>query len=239
MPKKKDDERALTTGSENLPAFLQDAGTGRGQEKIEANDLQMPRIKLLQPLSPEAEDGDNQAGDMLNSLTHENYGKELTFIPIVHFKSRIYWKPREEGGGILCSSMDAQRPNKTEYAKSCGECDKKNWDNETKTAPECVIYYNFIVIPEGTNVPVALSMEKTKLKAAKKLISLAKYAGGNLDMFAKKYKITTKKEKNDRGSWFTYVVDPVGYVTEAEYKGAEAAYESLKGIAIPIDQENI
>lgn len=239
---KKKEEKSLVPTSERaltVPDYLKREETGRGLENVNKTDLVLPRIKLLQPLSPEVtgEEKKGEAGHLFNTLTLQDYGASLIFIPITHFKSRIYWKSREEGGGMQCSAQDGLHPNTQEYSEVCTGCDLAKWHNDAENkAPECTIYYNFAIIVEGETTPVALSMERTKIKAAKKLISLASLAG-KLDIFGKKYKIATVKEKNKKGVWYNYVIEPVGYVTAEEFKNAELAYQSLKDIAVAIEQD--
>lgn len=241
MPKNEKDEQSLVPSNSNLPDFLRAKGKSRGHENIDKSDLVLPRIKLLQPLSPEIDKGFT-AGDLINSLTGESYGKKMTIIPIIHFKSRIYWKEREEGGGMLCSAHDALHPSRTEFAPNCSMCTLKDWNNSAKTAkdkaPKCVIYYNFAVLINNSPMPVALSMERTKIRIAKKLLSLAAYSGGQLDMFARKYEVITEKVKNEQGTWYNYNISPAGFVSEEEFQRAEAVYESLKDLALSVEQEN-
>lgn len=225
MPKKKD-EKEMVVSESNVPDVVRDKGMG--QETLDDENQQLPRVKLLQPLSPEVEDGDCKPGQMVNSLTGDNYGKELVFQPLMRLKSRIMWKPREEGGGILCSSNDGIRPRNTEYAEECLKCPKGKWND--KTPPECVEYINYLILPEGAEMPVILPMEKTKLKAAARLKSLIRYKGTSKSVFDFKYKISTRKEENNKGSFFVYSIDPSGEASAEEKDAAKAWYLTLKGI---------
>jgi len=244
MPKKKEEKSLVpATSSKDLtvPDYLKREETGRGLENVDKTDLVLPRIKLLQPLSPEVtgEEKKGEAGHLFNTLTMQDYGASLIFIPVTHFKSRIHWLPREDGGGILCSAQDGlhQTTSGDVGIGLCTDCELAKWHNDAENkAPECTIYYNFAIIVEGETTPVALSMERTKIKAAKKLLSLASLAG-KLDMFGKKYKITTVKEKNKKGVWYNYAIEPVGYVTAKEFKIAETTYESLKNLTVTIEQD--
>lgn len=244
----KDLVSTVETSISNVPDYLKHEGVGRGRENVDQTDLVLPRIKLLQPLSPEvqeANEGDAkvEAGHLFNTLTQQDYGPSIIFIPVIHFKSRIYWRNREEGGGIQCAAQNGVNPVATSedtFAKVCTECTLPNWKNDAEIgedkAPKCTIYYNFAIIIDGETNPIALSMERTKVKTAKKLLSLITYTG-NLDMFAKKYKIGVTKEKNKRGTWYNYTIEPVGFVSPEEFKLAEAAYQSLKSLALSVEQE--
>lgn len=239
---KKKEEKAMVpaTKQEMVPAYLQ-GGEGRGKENVDKSDLILPRLKLLQPLSPEVQDEEKKGvqGHMINTLTRQDYGSSIIFTPIVHFKSRILWRGRDDEASdrILCSAADGLHPTTEEYAKLCTQCKEQQWNNdEVDKAPRCTIFYNFVVIIDGEITPIALSMEKTKIKTAKKLLSLITHTG-NLDMFAKKYKIGITKEQNKKGIWYNYDITPVGFVSAEEFKVAEAAYQSLKNLAVSVDHE--
>jgi hypothetical protein len=246
----KKDENLPELKQDFTPAFLQQ-GSGRGKENISKDDLTLPRVKLLQPLSPEVSLNEEKPGTMINSITGKNYGKELEFIVINHFKSRIYWKDREEGGGIACAAPDAVHPRtltgkivvddaELDVPESCAACLLKDWNNDVDAenrAPRCTAYYNFPILIAGEASPVVLSMERTKIKAARKLLSLAAYSGGNYDIFARKYQLSVIIEKKNDVTWFSYDVKAIGFVTEAEYKQAEAVYLSLKNVIVQVDAE--
>lgn len=251
MTKKNEEEKAMTVHGETLPDFLRGKETGRGKENMDREDLTIPRIKLLQPMSPEVdeEDSEHRPGTLMNSITGHNYGKSIVFIPLLHSKSRMLWRDREDGGGIQCSAADALHPREcvmttlndeeVKTGPTCAQCKLKDWNNAAATdrekAPKCTLYYNFPIVIVGEREPVVLTMERTKTKAARKLLSLAAYTGGNYDIFAKKYKLTVIKDKKNDNQWFNYSIEPVGFVSETEYKAAESLYNSLKNVIIEAD----
>lgn len=204
-------------------------------------DLLLPRVKLLQPMSPEVLEQGATAGHMVNSITKEDYGEEMKIIPLLHFKNRIKWGDREKGGGIECSS-DNGKVSRPEFGGlSCLTCKEQKWNNEAKKEtdrkPTCTLYYSFPCIPEGSDLPIGVSMERTKIKIAKKLLSIARYAGGNLDLFAKKYRLYVTKEKGPKGMYYNFDIEPVGFTSAYDYKMAEAMYKGLLGVTVKVDVE--
>jgi hypothetical protein len=239
-----------------VPDYIKQGAKGRGLENVNKEDLILPRIKLLQPLSPEVADKGMKEGHFINSLTGADYGDSITFIAITHFKSRIYWQDRDEGGGMLCSSDNAAIPRDLnapgEIAKSlkmtgfkkpssCDDCPFRDWDNEAAKEkdqkPKCTIFYNFPAIVSGDSIPVAISMDRTKIRAAKRLLSMSTYMGSNIDMFAKMYKITAVKEKKDQYTYYNMVVEPAGFVSQEQFKLAEGLYDSFKKMTLRVEQE--
>jgi hypothetical protein len=238
----------------DAPAYVKQGN--RGKENIDRTDFVIPRIKLCQALTPEVVAGKAKAGDMLNSLSGEHYGTSLEFIPLLHFKSRMFWQDREDGNAVLCSSDDAKSPKDINAAPKiakklkilkfpatmelCTNCQFKNFDetedSDKKKRPKCTMYYNFPVLIKGDNSPSALTMSRTKLKVGKTLCTLA--VQGNVDMFAKRYKLSTKLEKGDKYSYYNFVVEPIGWASEEEYKLAEALNASFKNMNAVIDTEH-
>lgn len=215
---------------------------GRGFENLERGDILLPRVTLLQPLSPEVTEGGHKAGTMFLNLSSRSLGREVLITPVLHFRSRIKWHPRDEGGGIDCSSPDARVPVTDKYAKECAACPHKEWDNEAKTkrdqAPACTLYENFVVLLPGEANPVVLPMERTKVRAAKKFYSMAALKGG--DMFNFTYKLSTVQEKNADGqAYFNYLVADVGKVTTgAERVAAGKIWEALRQVTIKVEAEH-
>ena len=207
------------------------ASKGRGFESIERQDILIPRLSLLQALSPAVVNEVAKVGTIHVSLSGVNYGNEVVICPILHFRSRIKWTPRDDGGGIECSSPDAKRPLSTIICESCGECKCKDWDedakNEKDKAPECTLYENFLVLVGNSTEPILLPMEKTKAKCAKKFYSMA--ALKNADMWAYTYKLSAVKDKNKKGDvFFNYAITDLSKKTDPKrMELCEQFYNSL------------
>ena len=89
-----------------IPSWMQD-DAGLGTEAIGTDAMEMPRVKLLQALSPELDDNEAlRAGMWFHTITEEEYGKELTIIPCYSTLSYILWRPQDDGGGILARADD-------------------------------------------------------------------------------------------------------------------------------------
>jgi len=75
-------------------------------------------------------------------------------------------------------------------------------------------------------MPLILSFEKTSFKAGNQLLSLAKFAGVN--SFARKYKLVSKKSKNDSFQWFSFDVLQDGKPTDEEYQKAKSWFNEYR-----------
>jgi len=231
--------------SKEVPAYLmkKDGEAARGFENVRKEDLQLPRLKLLQALSPEVADGKGKAGDILNSLSDQNYGNELTFIPIISSYSRVYWESKERDAEILCSSDDGLVPSprvENPPAESCATCPNSKFQKDKKTGKEnpplCTEFYNFPVLVNGRE-PAGLAFSRSKINVAKRMMSKAVYAGKGMDLFGLKFKLRTKSERSSKGDYFNFDIVGLGYASEAEYKEAESFYNSLKNKLVTIHQE--
>ncbi len=243
-------EGALEKAGAQVPAYLQ-KDKGAGMEKVTKEDLILPRLKLLQPLSPEVQEEDSEvkAGQMVNSIDSSlNYGTEVLITPVLFFKSRIRWTPRTEDAppdapkGMECTSIDSltARDSKGltkagEPTADCAKCVHQAFSADGKP-PRCSLYMNFASLIDGQ--PVVVSMEKTKIPTAKKILTMASMlGGGGLAVFAGQYRLSTKKMKNDKGTFFVFDVEPAGYTPEDVFTKAKAAYEGLKSSIIVVDQD--
>ena len=175
-------------------------------------DLIMPRAKLLQALSPEIQDGGEglSQGNIINSITQEKLPEE--FIPIFAFKNYARFNPRKKEDPNFNSEF---APGELIWKSS----DPEDFRVQAETVfgpngetPLAVTFLNFFSYFPGANTPLVVSFSKTSYKAGKQLLSMAKWAGG--DMFSRKYKLTTHKESNDSGTYFVLRVAVLGENTE-------------------------
>jgi len=224
-----------------LPDYIRKSA-GRGMEGVSREDLVLPRIKLLQVLSPEFSEGKGKPGEMVNSLTGENYGTEMIFIPVLHYKNRFLFGERTPGAQILCGSDDGILPN-TQYgpvkSKECVECPLQGWTEGKKgepQRPECALFYNFVILKDG-KTPIGLSLGSSKIKVAKKLLSTVRYLGPNLDLFSLKFVLKTRLEKTGKGEFFNFVIDPRGFASKEEFAFAAEVYASLSKVKVSIERE--
>jgi len=89
--------------SKDLPSHAS-KGEGLGNEFIKAEHLQTPRVKQLQVMSHEVDENHSEflegakPGDFFNTITRENYGKEMYIINIKFTEEFVIWRKRERGG---------------------------------------------------------------------------------------------------------------------------------------------
>lgn len=99
---------ATVNPSANLPAHLQ-GGKKAKLGNLDNSDRIVPRVKLLQAISPEVAESNQpgaKAGVFWHTLAGESLGERLKFVPIVIRKTIALWSPRNDDRGILARSSD-------------------------------------------------------------------------------------------------------------------------------------
>lgn len=232
--------------SEESQVTLRKSGHGDSpagfDEVDERSEIIMPRIAVLQALSEMVVEGKGSMGQLANSLTKENFGNEVLFIPLFLFKTRIQFKI---GEGMVMMSRDNQFVTvaKGEFAKYQGEPIENvpgiEWNGDK--APSFNLVYNFPILIPGRmhEFPLCLTMMRTGAKEAKKFISMARVS--NEDFFSKVYKISTKIEKNDKGTYAVPVIEVARRATNEEYsiarKQFEILYKRKEDISVDLNEE--
>lgn len=183
-----------------------------GQTNLGAGDFVPPRVKVVQAMSAEATADPplGKVGDLYNTLTGENYGKSLEFIPIQPFKQRVFLvrderrptieealgAPLSEGNGLKCRSLDMYQ-GIGEPGILCNECPLAKWGPQNQP-PLCTETYNVAAMNELGDL-VFLSFAKSSAKVGKRMFSMLRLS--HAQPWTKVYSMTTRKQTNDRGTF--------------------------------------
>ncbi len=211
--------KEVANTSNNVPAYIKQ-DSARGNENVTNDDLQLPRLDVLQALSPQINKKKDQyiegaeAGMLFNTLTGELYGDSVHITPVSFVKRFLVWVDRKqdnEGGlrGVFDTMEEAER-------SIAGDPDESKLEI-VPTAEHLVLF------DDGTEV--ILSMAKSKAKVSRKFNSLVRLNGG--DRFSRRYKITTVDDKGPLGEFQNIAISNDGYPAEDVYFKAEALYEAM------------
>jgi hypothetical protein len=209
---------------------------------LEQEDVTIPRIVILQGLSPEVTEGRGKPGEFFIKGLERNLGDDpVEIVILMRSKSRIRWQDLTLGGGILCQSRDS-KTGTGDPGGSCESCPHSAWTGTGK--PTCDLYQNLIVVLRQDEdwFPVALSGNRTKLKALKNLNSLLlTELAKQRPLFAKSYSLESVNKTSSKGlKYFSYRISPANnnaMIPQEEQQRAYAIYNSLKGKTIDIVQE--
>lgn len=224
-------EHALVK-NENLPAFLQDKGTQRrGTEDVGADDIVIPRLELVQALSPCRKKNDPayiegaEEGLLFNSLTRELYGSSVEVIPVKFRKEYLIWKDRKKGGGFRGSFPT--------------ELEAEQARRQLEDGEDCEVLDTGVMfclrVDGGRLEEIVVAMAKSRMKTARKWNSLIRLT--QHDSFAKRYEISAVQEKNSNGDdYWNIAVKPLGFVDENQYKSAEELYRVIESGGVVADR---
>lgn len=235
MAKEKKDQ-LVTVGSESLatrdrPEYLETKGKSReGLEDIKREDLILPRLSICQSMSPQRKKSDPlfikelEEGDFFNSVTEQIYGAGmLRVIPLLFRKSRLYFKKMEEGGGLLCQSMNGINGGRLN-PESCDLCLKSHWGDDGEK-PECTLLYNFPSVLLPAFELIVVSMKVTSLKTARQWLTLWRIK--DRDARAGVYELRAVETKNNFGTFYIFNVKPARWASEKEFDVASQIYHSI------------
>lgn len=224
-------EGALILQGDKIPAselaHLQ-TGTVRGNENVKTEDLVIPRLEVVQGLSEAVQTGKPgyiegaKQGDLINSVTNENYGKEV-FVVNVHFaKLWLVWKDYNKGGGFFGAFPDpeaaAERLAEVVKAREALEEDLESIDTPQHLC--------LLVKPDGRVEEIILALAKTKAKVSRAWNTMIRLTGR--DRFGKVYRVTTAMEKNKKGQeYWNFVVADAGFPAKPLFQRAENLHKSI------------
>lgn len=222
--------KETTLGLANVPM---------GFEDEDAGDMIIPRVKIIQTLSPERKDKLANEGDIINSLTIDKLNGKV-FVPVFKFNNNIKWKERSEGGGILCTARDGKTGQCGDgTTKLCKICKANEFDN-TKTGkdaqPKCTKYINFFGFIAGERVPLILNFSKTSYNEGKKMYSLAKVTMQNMWNYG--YTLNEKLVSKASNEWYIIQVAGAGATTEEDRAFALDLYKNFRDMDLKFDIED-
>lgn len=204
-------------------------GMPLGFEDDDANDIIIPRVKVIQTLSPERKDKIANEGDIINSLTKEKLNGKV-FIPVFKFNNNIWWRDRSEGGGIRCIARDGKlgtmSDGTTLLCASCKRCEFDNTKQGKESLPTCTKYINFFGFFAGERMPIILSFAKTSYNEGKKLYSLAKVTMQNMWNYG--YTLNEKLQAKGGNEWFICVPTPAGATEESDREFGLSLYKMYR-----------
>lgn len=235
------------TPDQMLPAEYADMLANDANEGLATNaaDYAIPFIVIAQKGSPQvnqnkAEYIDGLATGMaFNTVTGEIFEdvivspktpnpKGLIVVPVAYERKKIEWKDREKGNGGLVAIHDVgYNPKTTRDAKGRDVLENGNILADTAQ------HYVLLVDPEsGFFEQAMLSMTSTQLKKSRiwntlmsKVVLQGKNGPFTPATFASMYKITTVYEDNDKGDWYGWKIERLGFLDLSKQK---AVYDAAK-----------
>ncbi len=209
--------------SGGLPAeFVSELDTGAtGLDQVTAKDIIIPRITILQKLSPQLEPRksefikDAQAGDFCDVALGDLF-KELVLLPCYFATVYLEWGAKRGDGLIHNHGLDAsvlkkcKRDDQGKYitSKELGAERDGNFIAETATW--------FMINLTAGGRRSFLPLSSTNLKASRKLMTMitnqriSRGDGTEFQppIFYRSFKVSMTHEANEKGDWFGWKFEP-------------------------------
>ena len=227
-----------------LPANIMNdfaAFAGEGMDSISTDDMQIPFLRILQPLSPEINKTDAKfikgasAGDLFNTVTGQTWDgdKGCIVVPCGYTVKFLEFGRRESGGGFFGEI----NPNDPDIANTQrdGAAEILPSGNELVRSAQHLV---MIVDPEtGVTQQAICDMKKTQLKVSKRWntqLKMVKYQGPNgmfsPPMWGTAWRLSVVGESNDKGSWYNFAVENVQptEVPQSVFAEAKEFFQSFR-----------
>jgi hypothetical protein len=219
-----EEQSALVATEAQLPAFMR-GKAGAGMEQIRPEDVEVPRLKLLQALSPELKIAEHlKAGHWFHSVAEIGMGRSVRVVPLYADQSYILWRPRKSGGGILARAMDGihwSPPDSVfnvkldsgkevtwKTASTVAKSGLAEWGSTDPTDPNshpaATRMYNLVVLPlDHLELgPAVVTMQRASIRVARKLFSRLKLVTATAPLYGLLFDLAAEETKNAAGQEF-------------------------------------
>ena len=217
------------------PDFMGDKA--RGNEDVSAADLTIPRIDIIQDLSPQHKPNKAEyiegaaVGMIFNTATNALYGDRIHIVPVYFRKEYIIWKDQKAGGGF----KGAFRTMTEAEAELTGLEDAAQCEIVDTAQQFCLLVH-----PDSTaEAPIleqaVMSMSKSKMKPNRQLNTMIAASGG--DRFERMYEAQVVEAQNAAGQdYFNWKVIQRGFVNQLIFEAAEKFYDTIKSGALDVSR---
>lgn len=215
----------------DIPEYLRGAiGSNAGQENVGVDDLIIPRLSLVQSLSPVRDEQDPayidgiKEGDIYNALTSEFWRGSVDVVPVMYRREYQIWANRKLVGNSTAGfhgSYDSMDVARSELQNRVNAKPDLSGKLEILEVP---VFFVLVVSGDGISEAV-ISFPRTKSKVARKWNSLIRLGG--MSSYAKLYKLKSVVEKNDQGKFYNYGVDAGGFVTAEIFERAKDLHQQI------------
>jgi len=231
-----------------LPAHLaqyQKAKIGN----VDSTDRVIPRIKLMQAISPELVDfPDAKAGQFWHTIAQQNLGPKIRAIPIIIRKSFVLWAPRNDERGILARAMDGIHwdPADAEFSvKPKGSPNNVTYRTK-KTVAESGLDQFGTSIPGDSNSPPAASLTynmmwhlldfpelspsiiintRSSVKPMQQLLS--RIDSKPVAHYCQIYEIASVQQKGAEGPYYNFTYTGMGFASEMEARFCSLMFDQF------------
>lgn len=224
---------------DQMPDFLRDKmGSSRGQENVGAEDLVIPRLEVVQDLSPARKKSDPnyiegaEEGMLYNNVTRELYGTSVNVVPVGFVKEYLLWRDRKQGGGFGGAYPTEAEAEQARVAMT--DDDGRDISDQYEVV-DTNQQFCLLIKDDGSVEEIVVSMAKSKAKISRKWNSLIRIA--NTDSFARVYQLGVVEDQNKQNQkYYNLSVKSAGFPTAQVYARAERMYKAIASGHVTADR---
>lgn len=214
-----------------MPDYMNPEGR-RGQENVGIEDMTIPRVDIIQDLSPQHKENKPEyiegakPGMLFNSVTGRLYGENLFFVPVFFRKEWVIWKNQNSGGGFM-GAFNSKEEAEAEMQDKEYEGKETDKGEPMYEIVDTAQHFGIIIDPDTEQYEdVVISMSKSKMKVNRKFNTMVSMAGG--DRFSRVYEVKAVEDVNKNNQeYYNISIRQLGFTPEAVYKHAEKLYNSI------------
>lgn len=254
---------ATVESSDSLPDFLKDYRGPKTNTTMENEDRIVPRIKLLQAISPELKAFDAaKEGLFWHSILNEPLGKELRFVVIMARKSYVLFAPRGDDRMILARSANGKtwdRPNETFEVKVKGVAKPVIWETKGSVAesglanfgtsipgdpqspPAATLVYDYLVyLPDHPECsPALISLSRSGIRRGKDLNSKITLRAATAPQYVQLYKAVVTEEQSAEGGYNGWSFKSDGLANADDFRTVLALAASFENASFKASDEDM
>ena len=189
-----------------------------GAGDFSTKDIKLSQIYLTQQMSDASTDGTARPGDFVDSVTGENYGKEVNLIVLKKYMEWVAFKPKNSEDTLIWGEGETMKRS----------VNGKTWMDGSEIDPYIAWKYEqykyYVLVQGKVSLPCVLSFKNTSKKAGKDLANLL-FRFTNVakePIYARSYKLSSDSVKGDKGTFFTMKATVnQGFISEEEAKVAK------------------
>lgn len=246
------------TPLDQIPDYLGDEGSGL--ENIGRDDLKIPRIKILQGMSPEVRKYPGVAipGMIWHSILNKPIGAKVNAIVLSANRKVFVWLPKKDGGDLVAVSMDGKNWDKGANTKhkviSIGkdvvwnignnvssskllDFGSSNPDDENSPPAASLIYEYLLYLPDFPEYsPCVFSISRSSLAIARNFNTLLVMT--RKPSTAILTSINVSETSSQDNTWFVPQLSLAGYVSRELYETAKNMKEMFKEYTTEIEADD-
>jgi hypothetical protein len=254
----KKDVAVVPPKTDQLPAYLQGEKV-LSKDNFDASDVVLPRIKLLQGISPEITAHDSaKAGEFWHSGMDISLGSSINFVIADRRKKYLLSAPLEDGQGVLARADDAmtwdrlgkwqvkikgvKTPVTWEIASlDLAESGLAKWGtfnpDDEDSPPAATMFYDYLVfMPDHLDLgPSIISLARSSIRSAKKGLNdkISLHQNNGRPMQAVMFNAQSFDDSADGQAFKNWRFTGAGFVhNEALYRMAKEHAGALANIKI-------